>query len=511
MPFDKFKFLNRVCFAALLAVLIAALLTGCPEGESSGNLPEQFKPETVVITSPPADYIWPRSGGTFDNTGVSAHIGPRTFEIDWEASLGEGTVLSPVIDGAGNIYTGVIGGGLVCLDPAGNVLFTFGGGEEPSAVADGLRAQPALGENQIWLATDGGIVCLDFSGSEIWRMESRYLPEGGALNVAVSPAGGLVAAMRNGTILLLSKTGEVKASIRTKGTSPNPAAFDADGNAYCGSSDRNIYRISPEGNLNWTLNGKAAFLAAPVIFKDRLYATCMDGYLVASDMRGRERWRVELIYDAILRERELAKENESFISGLYWSPLLRYKEAAGEQPPVFELIAMFSDRAEKLSDAIYMGAWADEAGERKMRISLAESFNAGAQFGAHPVMDAEGIIYFAFDNRVFAVQGKDVLAEYQINGETAVSGAQLVVAGGERLLLPMNDGRLICFKNAETPADAEESSEIETDSGTADESADVETPSSDSDGQTLPEEENSENESGGRDEPENESGQESPE
>ena len=439
---------------ALLAAAFAALLTGCPEGDRPGDLPDQFKPETISITPPPPDCVWARSGGTFDNKGVSGLSGPHSFEIDWEARLGEGVALSPVVDANGNIYTGVIGGDLVCLDAEGSEVFRFGGGQGESTVTDdSLRSQPALGDGQIWLATGGGIVCLDFDGREIWRMPSSFLPEGGAINVAISPIGGLVAAMADGSIYLLGRTGEAIASVRTKGMSPNPATFDEKGNIYIGSSDRNVYRVSSEGSLNWTFNGKAAFLAAPLIYSDRMFATCMDGNMYATDMRGRERWRVELVYDAVTREKEIRKENESFISGLYWPPILRHSEPnedGGEG--LFELVALFSDRPDKVTDAIYMGAWIDEKGERKMRKALAESFIAGEVFGSQPVMDAGGKIYFAIDNRVFAVQGKDVLASIQMMGEAKTSGAQLVVTGGKRLLVPMNDGRLICLREAEEAA-----------------------------------------------------------
>ncbi len=464
MPLNYRKlFLSAVLAAA--AALPVAFFAGCPEGEGKDGLPEKFTPASVVISAPSESHFWPRAGGTADNHGVSALEGPRTLAIDWEAAIGEGSVLSPVVDSSGKIYTGVLGGALVCLDPGGSPVFTFGGAPENGVTPDELRSQAALGDGQIWLATSGGIVCLDMDGKEIWRMESRFMPQGGVLNVAISPNGGLVASLADGSILLLDRTGQPITSVRTKGTSPNPASFDEDGNAYSASSDRNVYRISPEGRLNWTLNGKGAFLASPVLYKDRLFATCMDGYVYASDMRGRERWRIELLFDAPAREKELAKENEDYISGLYWPPLLRTAEAEGDAPGEFELVAMFSDRPGELKDAIYMGAWADAEGTRKMRKALAESFIAGPQFGAHPVMDATGVVYIALDNRVLAVKGKEIVASFQITGDAAVSGAQLVLAADKRLLVPMNDGRLVCLKEAEPAAEPTVVSADETGGG----------------------------------------------
>ncbi len=466
---------SKVFFIVTSVFIAMSVFVGCPESESAYKLPESYKPDAVKITLPSADFIWPRSGGGFNARNVSRLEGPSSFKVAWEAKLGDGAVLSPVIDDQGRIYTGIIGGALTCLSPDGEALFTFGGIKENNPVADTLRSQPALGDNQIWLVTDGGLVCLDFEGKEIFRIKAADLPKGGLSSVALSPNGGLVATTRKGWIILFDQNCQPKATIKTKGSAASPASFNEDGAAFVACSDKSIYGVSKEGRLFGHVTAAGAFLSTPVIGEERLYAICMDANIYCTDYQGRHRWFSDLLFDPTTQSDKLKREDSSAMLGLYWSPMLRLdasitdtSDAEATEPDAdttdleagaaaestetpfdgFDLAVPFIDRPDRLKDASILLSWINKEGDRKMRKVMATSFIAEAQFGAQPVMDSKGKIYLAWDNNIAVAKGKEILARYILKGNGKVSGSQLVVTKDKRVLMPMNDGRMICFEEA---------------------------------------------------------------
>jgi outer membrane protein assembly factor BamB len=461
------KLSAKASTAFVVIMITGALLifAGCPENESSYQLPESYKPLAIKVKAPLPECIWPRAGGGYENRSVSVLEGPRSFKQAWEIDLGDGAVLSPVVDADGRIYTGELGGELHCISHDGVELFKFGAQTENSTTFDGLRSQPALGDGQIWMATDGGLVCIDFSGKELFRIAAKDLPEGGIANVAIAPDGRLIVCTRLGSVIVFSDMVEPVATIKTKGSVASPASFNEDGDAFVGCSDKSMYSISKDGRLFGQLIASDAMLAAPCVGENRLYATAMDGYVYCSDYRGRLRWNRDLIFDAETQDRMLKKVDENAILGLYWSPLLRIDDSVPPPAPAqsipaedvagrdadtgFELLVPVVDRPERFADATIAFSWFDEEGERKLRKVLAKSFIAERVFGAQPVMDANGKVYFAWDNNIAISKGKDIIANFTIAGDGKVSGAQPVITRDKRFLLPMNDGRLICLEEAD--------------------------------------------------------------
>jgi len=452
----------------LIGLSAVPFLSGCPASDSAYKLPEGYSADAITVKMPKPECIWPRAGGSPENLNVSSLDGPISFGIQWEVSLGEGAVLSPVVDEDGRIYAGFIGGPLFCLSPEGEKLWVFGEQTETDVVSSALRAQPALGDGQVWLACDSGLILLDYSGKEVWRFDSKYLPEGGIINLALSPKGGVAISARDGSIILFDATGAPKATVKTNGAVPSPASFNKEGVALFSSTDQFVYIISSDGRLSGKLSASGAFLATPVVTDDWMIAVCNDGVVYGGDFQGRERWRSDLIYDASAQKKILKKENEDAMLGLYWSPLFRtLNTESGEETKgngkskgnEFELVAPFVDRPKQLCDASIIFSWIGEKGMRRMRKVMADSFIAKVNFGAQPVMDVSGRIYFAWDNKVAVSLGKDVLSEFTIEGPAVVSGAQPVITRGKKLLLPMSDGRLICLGESEETGNAEEADE----------------------------------------------------
>jgi outer membrane protein assembly factor BamB len=432
---------------SVLALLFSA---GCPEGEDVASLPQVKDVRTVKIALP-VGAVWPRAGGNPMSFGAATIPGPSKLARLWDAALGDAPALSPVLDSQGRIYACALGKPLVALGPDGASLWKLQADGELQTAVDGLRASPALAADQIWFVSDRGLAAVGFDGRELFRIPGSDISPEPLTNLAVHPNGGLVVTSLDGTVVFFDANCQPTGAAKIEGSAASPASFDDDGFAYICSSGEYLYKFGPGGKLAWKWATGSPNIAAPAIQGDRVTVASVEGTLFELDLSGRLRWSSPVFSDAVEQERKLRKENDSAVAGLFWPAAVVNRQSAksdaekNDAETVIEYAVPWVTRPDKLSEASYLITWMKAEGTMRMTKEYAKSAEAGLSFGAPPAFDSEGRVYVAAGGKLYVYKELELLDEIPLGDGAVESGAQPVIAPGRRILVPLEDGRLVCF------------------------------------------------------------------
>lgn len=223
---------------------------------------------------------WPCEGKDEGRTGLTGMSGPKRGQIIWSQKIDSNLITPPVIGIDGNIYLGTVGSGFVqikkdgksgwtfsmvdsvvssaCIDAKGCIYFSLPGktfklspdGSPVWVVREGSNFPPALDkEGNIYVVSDGNLVCIRGKREIKWRVPLGYDPERRDLDL--TPSLGLSGEIYISTdhLLAFNNKGEKLFNVKLirKGTRP---VVDQKGIIYVGTENR-ILCLNPEGKLYW--------------------------------------------------------------------------------------------------------------------------------------------------------------------------------------------------------------------------------------------------------------------
>jgi len=340
---------------------------------------------------------------------LSAALAPlashAALESQWEVSLGQGGIARPpALAPDGTIYVGGVTGDsatLLAVGPDGTLRWTFPVGGVPVAT-------PAVGSDSRVYVGDyiGTFWAVNPDGTEAWRFAAGDRIFSSA---AVDSAGKLYFGANDGRLYALNADGSLRWSFLTGGEIWSSPAVAADGTIVFGSADGRVYSLRPDGSERWRFVAGGAVRSAPALGEDgTIYATSENGRLYALTAAGTVRWT--------------AREPDGFE---YSSPVL-----GGEGV----LYAVSAGR---------LGAW-DSAGT-----SLWEVVESGFR-GGPPSAAADGRVFVRGPGyRLRAFDPAGVVVDELVFGG-GYSG--VLLTGDGRLLATTDDGWLVCYTNAPSPA-----------------------------------------------------------
>jgi len=335
------------------------------------------------------------------NTGRSAHVGPVSPELAFEAELGARITAQAVVDEDGRIFLGDHAGTFHAFDAQGRSLWTrpLGGPVWSTALVVG---------ELVLVGSDAGRLhaLARRDGEERW-----HLDVGAELDTGITPAPGgasvRFAAGRTVWSVAPDRTVDWRFAAEEKVfTTP---AVDADGTSYVGSQDDHVYAIDPEGRLRWSYRTGGDVDGSLVLGDDgSIYAGSDDGHVHALRRDGTLRWAAAV--DGYVRAPlGLTREGHP-LAGVY-----------GPRPRVVCL-----DR--------------EDGSERwSFRVTLADTPEIGVASG--PLVDAAGAVYLgAHDDYIYGLTPAGAL-RWVVPTAGDVDAAPVLTPEGT-LLVGSEDGRL---------------------------------------------------------------------
>lgn len=198
-------------------------------------------------------------------------------------------ILSDVTVAGGSVYFGAEDGGFYALAMGdGELEWRFGTGE--------VRSTPVVGENGIYVGSDGGLwglkptYDLNADKSERWHVDAGSVRGGPALvdgTVYASSDDGVLYAVNaaDGTVMWRHEAGNAI------GTTPAVA----DGTVFAGTDNGSLFAISTtDGSQEWTAAVGDGVGGGVSVANGRVYVGGEDGSVYAfSTGRGEQRWRFE--------------------------------------------------------------------------------------------------------------------------------------------------------------------------------------------------------------------------
>jgi outer membrane protein assembly factor BamB len=272
------------------------------------------------------------SDGTLYNVDGLGHVTALNSDgsIKWTyLMLGSGTRSAPTVGSDGTIYIGDSFGILYALTPGGSRKWDF---IIPTAPFFSISSSPALASDGTvyFSADDGHLYALNpDTGASKWSVNigtgsfttlasptvapdgTIYVGSGASKLYAITPAGAVkwtyatdlvyatptIAA--DGTIyfgvssptnkfIALNPDGSVKWTFATGGLVSSSASIAPDGTIYFGGADKNLYALTPAGNLRWSLAvGNGIYDGTPAVASDgSIYIGCDDGLVYAVNADG---------------------------------------------------------------------------------------------------------------------------------------------------------------------------------------------------------------------------------
>jgi len=247
--------------------------------------------------------------------------------LKWRFTVENEIYSSPAIGSNGTVYILDTDQVLYALGSTGKLKWRF--------ETNGMGAPVTIGaDGTIYIAPGDHLLALDLHGNLKWRFTWGDIPEGWAglqldSSPVIGPDGVIYIAAMNGMLYAIGEasteetidlTGLANSpwpmyrhDLQHMGRSSNKGpdhpevkwyfasglysevisspAIAADGTIYVGSTDHNLYAISPNGTERWYFTTGAEIVSSPAIASDStIYVGSSDGNLYAIDPDGSEKW-----------------------------------------------------------------------------------------------------------------------------------------------------------------------------------------------------------------------------
>jgi outer membrane protein assembly factor BamB len=268
---------------------------------------------------------------------------------------------SPVIADDGTIYFGVLGPGT----SIGRMYALYSNGTEKWHVdtGDWIYASPALDkQGTVYITSnDGNLYAIYPNGTIKWTHDT-----GDAGSPAIDDAGTVFVATLNGYLLAVYSNGTEKWRSPIGWGSGHVPSLASDGTIYIGGDE--LYAIYPNGTRKWSFNPgrfydatseSQAISADGTIYFGVSNDTGADGYIIAVNTEGTEKWREWTDNDRLWSSPAIDKDGTVYIGSssvstapygiLYVFNGKKFNEPVIEQPKQGKLYLFDKERLSTLS------------------------------------------------------------------------------------------------------------------------------------------------------------------
>jgi outer membrane protein assembly factor BamB/PKD repeat protein len=262
--------------------------------QDSATIPNEDNNIASRVATPTAS-PWPKFKGNSRNTGLSAYVGPQSYNRKW-LSPDLGGIPSASIGTDGSLYVGVYGPNMCALNAVdGSVKWSVPYGGTHACPAIGADGTLYIGDYE-WSQTPSRIYAINpVDGSVKWTRSFGYHVD---TSPAIGPEGTIYVGGWDGKVCALNPAdGTVKWMYATGGAVYTSPAIGADGTVYFGSDDGKLYAFDPsDGNVIWRFALTDPIRSSPAIdVGGTIYVGCNDGNLYAlNSIDGSMKWRAAL-------------------------------------------------------------------------------------------------------------------------------------------------------------------------------------------------------------------------
>jgi len=200
----------------------------------------------------------------------------------WRKWLEGKPAASLAVGGDGSVYVGMRGGELKAFNRMGGVIWTY----SPEG-ADDPAGDPVVAPNGriYYTLKSGEIVSLSHTGKVGWK---KVYSNPILLSPSMNTEAVLYVPLKNETVKALAPWGEELWSLTLEGT-PNRPTIDGEGNLYIQTDRGKLYKIDPEGRIQWEVYVGSYFLleSAPIISESGVVCVSGDGKVMVYNWEGK--------------------------------------------------------------------------------------------------------------------------------------------------------------------------------------------------------------------------------
>lgn len=290
--FSGYRILSSSKIISLLVLLSVSMIFFPPFLDSSRSIP------AVSAQTTPVPPIWPTIQHDFQRTSVGSSPGPTTNSTDWLYGPIGSIQSSPVIGSDGTIYLVDTSNHLYAMNPDGSVNW-----EE--SFNQGLFS-PAIGPSgTVYVPGTRQLFAFYADGTPAWTSPYNITTDRDSA-LAISPQGIIYEVDSNGTLFAINPFGLVASTIWSLNTNciPGTLALGPSGSIYCGTAANAtgsfIESISPNGQFQWAYQTKSIVLVAPTVGPDgTIYVVSSGGEVFALSSEGALLWSIFNIHQEI--------------------------------------------------------------------------------------------------------------------------------------------------------------------------------------------------------------------